>query len=113
MWNDLLGGLPAEDFLVAVDPLLKGARTKLQGRYATSDRLAGQLAPKWAEKLGLRAGIPIPVGAFDAHWAAVGAAPRTGVDANPFGAPTSITPPRHTPPPIPPPPPPLPPPHPP
>ncbi len=30
-------------------------------------------APEWAAKLGLRAGIPIPVGAFDAHWDAIGA----------------------------------------
>src|SRR6267142_4314426 len=85
MWNDSLGGLPSEDFLVEVDPLLKGVRGKLQGEYATSDKLAGQLAPKWAEKLGLRAGIPIPVGAFDAHWDAVGAGARTGDVVNVVG----------------------------
>src|SRR3984893_3086206 len=85
MWNDSLGGLPAEDFLLEVDPLLKGDRSKLQGRYVTSDKLAGQLAPEWAEKLGLRAGIPIPVGAFDAHWDAVGAGARTGDVVNVVG----------------------------
>jgi L-ribulokinase len=90
MWNDALGGLPAEDFLVEVDPLLKGVRAKLQGHYATSDKLAGQLAPKWAEKLGLRAGIPIPVGAFDAHWDAVGAGARTGDVVNVVGTSTCI-----------------------
>jgi L-ribulokinase len=90
MGNESLGGLPAEDFLVEVDPLLKGVRAKLQGRYATSDRLAGQLAPKWAEKLGLRAGIPIPVGAFDAHWDAVGAGARTGDVVNVVGTSTCI-----------------------
>src|ERR1700704_2667382 len=90
MWNDSLGGLPAEDFLVEVDPLLKGVRTKLQGHYATSDKLAGQLAPKWAEKLRLRAGIPIPVGAFDAHWDAVGAGARTGDVVNVVGTSTCI-----------------------
>ncbi|MHB8500926.1 MAG: FGGY family carbohydrate kinase, partial [Candidatus Acidiferrales bacterium] len=37
MWNEALGGLPPEDFLVAVDPLLRGVRAKLGGRYATSD----------------------------------------------------------------------------
>src|SRR5450432_66292 len=41
MWNASLGGLPPEDFLVAVDPLLKGVRAKLQGHYATSDQPAG------------------------------------------------------------------------
>jgi L-ribulokinase len=90
MWNESLGGLPGEDFLLEVDPLLKGVRGKLQGEYATSDKLAGQLAPEWAEKLGLRAGIPIPVGAFDAHWDAVGAGARTGDVVNVVGTSTCI-----------------------
>jgi len=30
MWNPALGGLPPEDFLVAVDPLLAGAGQKLK-----------------------------------------------------------------------------------
>src|SRR5215472_14713933 len=68
MWNASLGGLPPESFLIKVDPLLAGIRTKLDGDYATSDKLVGQLSKQWAEKLGLLAGIPIPVGAFDAHW---------------------------------------------
>ena len=90
MWNEALGGLPPEDFLVAVDPLLRGVRAKLGGRYATSDHLAGRLAPDWAAKLGLRAGIPIPVGAFDAHWDAVGAGARTGDVVNVVGTSTCI-----------------------
>ena len=36
-----LGGLPPEEFLAAVDPLLAGVRAKLGGRYATSDQIAG------------------------------------------------------------------------
>jgi len=90
MWNEALGGLPPEDFLVAVDPLLKGVRAKLGGRYATSDHIAGGLAPEWAAKLGFRAGIPIPVGAFDAHWDAVGAGARTGDVVNVVGTSTCI-----------------------
>ena len=61
MWNPRWGGLPPEEFLVAVDPLFAGIRAKLGGEYLTSDKLAGHLSPEWAEKLGLRAGIPIPV----------------------------------------------------
>ena len=72
MWNPKWGGLPPEEFLVAVDPLLAGVRAKLGGEYLTSDHLAGHLSSEWAAKLGLRAGIPIPVGAFDAHWDAIG-----------------------------------------
>ena len=90
MWNAELGGLPSEDFLVSVDPLLKGIRAKLDGHYATSDKLAGGLSPHWADKLGLRAGIPIPVGAFDAHWDAIGAGARTGDVVNVVGTSTCI-----------------------
>ena len=90
MWNAGQGGFPPEDFLVCVDPLLKGVRQKLCGRYATSDQVAGELAPEWAAKLGLRAGIPIPVGAFDAHWDAIGAGARTGDVVNVVGTSTCI-----------------------
>ena len=45
---------------------------------------------KWAEKLGLRAGIPIPVGAFDAHWDAMGAGCREGDVVNVVGTSTCI-----------------------
>ena len=90
MWNAALGGLPPESFLAKVDPLLAGVRTKLDGEYATSDQIAGTLSPKWAEMLGLRAGIPIPVGAFDAHWDAIGAGAREGDVVNVVGTSTCI-----------------------
>jgi L-ribulokinase len=90
MWNAGLGGLPSEDFLVSLDPLFKGVREKLGGKYETSDKIAGHLASNWAEKLGLRAGIPIPVGAFDAHWDAVGAGVRLGDVVNVVGTATCV-----------------------
>ncbi|MGA8272260.1 MAG: ribulokinase [Candidatus Sulfotelmatobacter sp.] len=90
LWNAQLGGLPPEDFLVKVDPLLKGVRDKLDGDYETSDHIAGKLSPFWAEKLGLKAGIPIPVGAFDAHWDAIGAGCRTDDMVNVVGTSTCI-----------------------
>jgi L-ribulokinase len=90
LWNPRLGGLPPEDFLVKVDPLLRGVREKLEGEYLTSDRLAGTLSSFWAEKLGLKAGIPIPVGAFDAHWDAIGAGCRTDDMVNVVGTSTCI-----------------------
>jgi L-ribulokinase len=90
MWNAALGGLPPEDFLVKVDPLLRGVREKLQGEYATSDKLAGKLSAHWAEKLGLKAGIPIPVGAFDAHWDAIGAGCHTDDMVNVIGTSTCM-----------------------
>jgi L-ribulokinase len=90
MWSEARGGFPPEDFLVRVDPLLGGFREKLSGRYATSDTIAGYLVSEWADKLGLRAGIPIPVGAFDAHWDAVGAGVREGDVVNVVGTSTCI-----------------------
>jgi L-ribulokinase len=90
LWNASLGGLPPERFLAGVDPLLAGVREKLDGEFATSDRLAGRLAPFWAERLGLKAGIPIPVGAFDAHWDAIGAGCRTEDIVNVVGTSTCI-----------------------
>jgi L-ribulokinase len=90
MWNAELNGLPPESFLTTVDPLLGPAREKLGGRYATSDTIAGRLSPEWAAKLGLKPGIPVPVGAFDAHWDAIGAGIREGDVVNVVGTSTCI-----------------------
>ena len=90
LWNPQLGGLPSEEFLVSVDPLFAGVREKLQGEYVTSEHIAGSLSPFWAEKLGLKAGTPIPVGAFDAHWDAIGAGCRTEDMVNVIGTSTCI-----------------------
>ncbi len=90
MWNPKWGGLPPEAFLVAVDPLFAGVRAKLGGDYLTSNNLAGHLSARWAEALGLRAGIPIPVGAFDAHWDAIGSNIREGDAVNVVGTSTCI-----------------------
>ena len=88
MWNPKWNGLPPQSFLSKLDPLFDGIRNKLAGDYLTSDHLAGHLAPRWAEELGLRAGIPVPVGAFDAHWSAIGS--QKGDVVNVAGASTCI-----------------------
>ena len=91
MWNAALGGLPPEAFLTRGRPAARRRpRASSRGRYATSDALAGRLTPEWAERLGLRAGIPIPVGAFDAHWDAIGAGVRLGDVVNVIGTSTCI-----------------------
>jgi L-ribulokinase len=90
MWNPKWNGLPPEEFLVAVDPLFAGVREKIGGEFLTSDHLAGHLSTKWAQALGLKAGIPIPVGAFDAHWDAVGSNIREGDAVNVVGTSTCI-----------------------
>ena len=90
MWNPKWGGLPPQSFLSKLDPLFDGVREKLAGDYQTSDHLAGHLSPKWATELGLSAGIPIPVGAFDAHWDALVAGCREGDVVNVVGTSTCI-----------------------
>src|SRR5689334_19435258 len=90
MWNAELGGLPPESFLTSLDPLLAGVRQKLGGAYATSEKPAGRLSAAWAERLGLRPGIPVPTGAFDAHWDAIGAGCRIGDVVNVVGTSTCI-----------------------
>ena len=90
LWNSNLGGLPPEEFLVKVDPLFSGVREKLDGEYLTSDKIAGRLSSHWAAELGLKPGIPIPVGAFDAHWDAIGAGCRTDDMVNVVGTSTCI-----------------------
>lgn len=72
MWHREWGGLPPEEFLVKVDPLLGGLRSRLYSKTYTSDQCAGYLTEDWASKLGLKSGIPVAVGAFDAHMGAVG-----------------------------------------
>jgi L-ribulokinase len=90
LWNPKWDGFPSQAFLSELDPLLDGVREKLAGEVLTSDKLAGHLSQEWAEKLGLRAGIPIPVGAFDAHWDAIGAGCREGDVVNVVGTSTCI-----------------------
>lgn len=90
LWNRDLGGLPSERFLTSVDPLMSGVRDRMNGRHATSDAIAGGLCDEWAERLGLRSGIPIPVGALDAHWDAIGAGCRLGDVVNVIGTSTCM-----------------------
>jgi len=90
MWNPRWGGLPPQTFLSSLDPLFDGVREKLAGEVCTSDVIAGHLAPQWAHAMRLRAGIPLPVGAFDAHWDAIGAGCREGDVVNVVGTSTCI-----------------------
>jgi L-ribulokinase len=73
LWHKDWNGLPPEEFLVAIDPLLKGFREHLFEDTYTSDTKAGGLTTEWAQRLGLPAGIAVGVGLFDCHAGAIGA----------------------------------------
>ncbi len=90
MWNRRWGGFPQQKFFSTLDPLLDGICQKLESPVETSDHPAGRLSEHWAQQLGLKAGIPIAVGALDAHWDAIGAGIREGDAVNVIGTSTCI-----------------------
>lgn len=73
MWLEKWGGLPSEDFLTKLDPLLTGYRERLFKDTYASDTKVGYLTEEWAKRLGLTTNVAVGVGAFDAHMGAVGA----------------------------------------
>lgn len=78
MWNAKWGGYPDEAFLTKLDPKLAQLRSRLSPRVHTIDRAVGGLTEAWAKRTGLKAGIPVAVGAFDCHLGAVGSGVTPG-----------------------------------
>lgn len=72
MWAEEFGGLPSENFLSSLDPLLSGFRDRLYEETYTSDQSVGVISAEWAQKLGLPETVQVGVGALDAHMGAVG-----------------------------------------
>jgi L-ribulokinase len=79
MYHPDWGGLPDAEFLARLDVRLGELRARLYDEAFTVERAAGELSEEWAGKLGLPAGIPVAVGAFDAHLGAVGSGIKPGV----------------------------------
>ena len=78
MYNDDWGGYPDEEFLAELDEGLAEVRRTLPDEAYNASEAAGTLTEEWAGRLGLPAGIPVAVGAFDAHLGAVGAGIEPG-----------------------------------
>ena len=78
MYSDAWGGLPPKTFLARLDPKLADLRDRLYDRAYPPGRPAGVLAEELARSFGLRPGIAIAMGGFDAHYGAVGSGIRTG-----------------------------------
>jgi len=72
MYNDTWGGYPDRKFLSKLHPKLGALRGRLKKHAYAIDTAVGGLTDSWARKTGLTAGIPVAVGAFDAHLGAVG-----------------------------------------
>ena len=72
------GGYPDAEFLAALDPRLVRLRVALPNEAFSVAESAGGLTLEWAKRLGVAQGIPVAVGAFDAHLGAVGSGIRRG-----------------------------------
>src|SRR5512136_1276536 len=79
MYNDDWGGFPDAEFLGALDPKLGELRARLRPKAFSIDRAVGGLTAAWAQRTGLPAGIPVAVGAFDAHLGGVGSGIAPGI----------------------------------
>jgi L-ribulokinase len=78
MWNENWGGYPDAEFLSQLDARLGNLRERLTPRVHPIDRAVGGLTPEWANRTGLPTGIPVAIGAFDAHLGAVGSGVAPG-----------------------------------
>jgi L-ribulokinase len=79
MYHTDWGGYPEKDFLTNLDPKLAELRGTLPDTAYTVRDAAGNLTKQWAKKLELPEGIPVAVGAFDAHLGGIGSGIRPGV----------------------------------
>ncbi len=72
MFNEEWGGYPDVEFLSKLDPKLGELRARLRNEAQAVDRSVGGLTAEWARRTGLPQGLPVAVGAFDAHLGGVG-----------------------------------------
>ena len=79
MWHASFGGYPSAEFLKLLSPALAALAPGMGTETFTSDQVFGNLTAEWAGRLGLPEGIPVAVGALDAHMGAVGSGARPGV----------------------------------
>lgn len=67
MWTPETG-YPSKDFLKELSPMLENlAEDKLGSDIALAGEAAGYLTGEWADRLGLKAGIPVAAAIIDSH----------------------------------------------
>ncbi len=88
MYHADWGGLPSKAFLKSLDPALVPLRDRYNAHAVPSSHKAGELTEAIARQVRLPAGIPVAVGAFDAHHGAVGAGCKPGTLVKTIGTST-------------------------
>ncbi len=88
MWNLGWNGFPDAEFLGALHPKMAELGARLSQKVRSIDQSVGGLSQEWAQKTGLNAGIPLAVGAFDAHLGGVGAGIAPGTLVKTLGTST-------------------------
>jgi L-ribulokinase len=88
LYSDEWGGLPDKEFLAMLDPKLAELRDRLYAKAYDASESAGNLSSEWAQRLGLREGIAIAIGAFDVHYGAIGSGVTDGVLVKAIGTST-------------------------
>jgi L-ribulokinase len=78
LFSEEWGGYPDEQFLARFDHRLAHLGSTLPDTAWNVSDTAGYLTAEWAGKLGLPPGIPVAVGAFDAHLGAIGSGIEEG-----------------------------------
>ena len=71
MWHEEWNGLPADEFFAAIDPAERGNQKHVPP-YISVGSAGRHLVRGMGGEIGLKPGIAIAVGAFDAHMGAVG-----------------------------------------
>jgi L-ribulokinase len=78
LWHAEFGAYPPREYFERIDPRLPGILETLGKECWTADTVSGLLTGEWAALLGLPQGIPVTVGAIDAHVGGVGGGIRPG-----------------------------------
>jgi L-ribulokinase len=91
MYNAAWGGYPDAKFLGRVDKRMTALRARLCSRVHAIDRAVGGLTAAWAGRTGLPVGLPVAIGAFDAHLGAVGCGIKPGTLVKAIGTSTCDT----------------------
>jgi len=88
LWHASWGGYPSAEFLSKLDAKLAEIVPTLGTETYTTEQIQGKLSNEWAQKLGLKEGIVVCVGAYDAHIGAVGGGAADGVMVKSIGTST-------------------------